>query len=420
MYGDKFRGKSFGAILDMNRGAGLGFDLLRLGLAVTILLSHTSGITGHGGVTTSLLNMIFHINPHTAAALASTSGIHSASVPGEAGVKPLTGLGRPFTLSHVPMFFALSGFLVAGSAFRTRNLARFLGLRALRIIPALFVEVFLSAVIMGAVFTTLPITEYFRSSGFRLYFTNIIGWVHFFLPGVWEAGPAGPVVNANLWTLPFEFECYLVMSALMILGLVFRPKLLTALFAVATVALLVANSFYGFQVVPAHLGGRVMVYYFVAGMLCYLWRYKIIFHEAIFLVCAAVSYCLMMYTTTLYVYPLLLTYVTMYIGLFPFPQFKLLKSGDYSYGIYLYGYPVTRGLIEAFPSLRGNLGLAAVLAVLLSCLFAAFSWHAIEKHCLKLKRFISPSSANITESLHPDEHPDGALDFSAEAKPAAA
>jgi len=366
---------------------------------VSILLSHASSVTGHHGVTTSLLNSLFHIDSHTAKSLGATTGFEV--IPGEQGVKPLTGLGRPFTLSKVPMFFALSGFLVAGSAMRTRQLTRFLGLRLLRILPALFVEVFLSAVILGGVFTELPLREYFTSSGFWSYFYNIIGYVHYFLPGVWEHSQGTPVVNGNLWTLPYEFESYVLMSALMILGIVYRPKLFTALFVAVTIPLLVANSFYGYGITPAHLGGRVMVYYFATGLLIYLWRYRIIFHETTFVVCGAISYWLMMYTTTVYIYPLLLAYVTIYIGLFPFPQFKLLKSGDYSYGIYLYGYPVTRALIEAVPALRGNLALASLSAITLSCVFAAFSWHAIEKHFLKLKRFISKPSAVITEQLHP-------------------
>src|SRR5690348_12354517 len=39
--------------------------------------------------------------------------------------------------SMVPMFFALGGFLVAGSAERARTVFSFLGLRILRIVPAL-------------------------------------------------------------------------------------------------------------------------------------------------------------------------------------------------------------------------------------------------------------------------------------------
>lgn len=55
----QFRNRSFCEILDLNRGAGLGFDALRLGLALFIMLSHVSGLLGHGGLKTEILNAIF-------------------------------------------------------------------------------------------------------------------------------------------------------------------------------------------------------------------------------------------------------------------------------------------------------------------------------------------------------------------------
>jgi peptidoglycan/LPS O-acetylase OafA/YrhL len=55
----------------------------------------------------------------------------------------------------LPMFFSLSGFLVAASLLRTQSFVGFLFLRGLRIVPALFVEISLSALILGPVLTSL-------------------------------------------------------------------------------------------------------------------------------------------------------------------------------------------------------------------------------------------------------------------------
>jgi peptidoglycan/LPS O-acetylase OafA/YrhL len=398
MFTSRFRGKSFGEILDANNGAGMGFDLLRIGLSVLILLSHTSGITGNRGITSGILAWIFHVTPDIQHSLtAAAAGVANGDA---VAVK---GLGRPITLSHVPMFFALSGFLVTGSAFRTRNVGRFLGLRVLRILPALFVEVMLSAVLLGAIFTALPLSEYFSSAGFFSYFGNIIGDIHFTLPGVFVGTSMSPNVNSNLWTLPSEFQCYVMLSVIMIVGLLSYPRVLSVIFLICTVALLIANMFYGYFVTSVQLGSDVNVYYFVVGMLAYLWRNKIIYHEGILLLCVAICYPLMMFTNTVFVYPILLVYITIFIGLTPFPQSKLLKSGDYSYGIYLYGYPVTQAVVAAIPSIRGNFLAVALLSLLLTGAFSYFSWHGIEKHFLKLKRFLSPRSSQIAKSLHPDE-----------------
>jgi peptidoglycan/LPS O-acetylase OafA/YrhL len=392
----RYRGATFKAILDENGGAGMGFDLLRLVLAILILLSHCSWLVGTSGVLTSILNSIFHLSPENVSTLAQAT----TTLDNDPTIHQLTGLGRPITLSYLPMFFALSGFLVAGSALRTRRLIPFLGLRVLRLLPALFVEVTLSAIILGALFTDLPLSHYYTEPTFWGYFLNIIGDVHFHLPGVFTNNTTD-VVNSNLWTLPWEFQCYVVMSFMIITGILYHRMALAILFGAATIALIYASFVYGFQVVPAQVGGPTLVYYFVTGVLMFLWREKIVFHEILFIIAAATCYILMMSSKMVFTYPVLLTYITVFIGLFPFPRFSLLKSGDYSYGIYLYGFPVTQALVAGFAILHKNLVVAAPLAVLATGAFAALSWHGIEKHCLKLKRYIAPKSAKITKTLHP-------------------
>jgi peptidoglycan/LPS O-acetylase OafA/YrhL len=109
----------------------------------------------------------------------------------------------------LPMFFALSGFLVTGSLFRTRTLTEFIALRLLRLVPALAVEVTLSAVVLGALFTSLPIGQYFSDPAFWKYFLNIAGRIHYSLPGVFQDNPI-PIVNISLWTIPYELEWYLI------------------------------------------------------------------------------------------------------------------------------------------------------------------------------------------------------------------
>jgi peptidoglycan/LPS O-acetylase OafA/YrhL len=401
----RYRGATFKAILDENGGAGLGFDVLRLALATLILLVHSSWIVGTSGVTTSILNLIFHINSETAQGLGQAAwAINHTGVTGNPNVHELTGLGRPITLSYLPMFFALSGFLVTGSALRTGRLVPFLGLRVLRLLPALFVEVTLSAIILGGIFTELPLSQYYASPMFWSYFLNIIGDVHLFLPEVFVKNNTD-IVNSNLWTLPWELQCYIVMSIMIVTGVLFHRILLAMLVGVATVYLIYVSLVNGFQVVPAQVEGPTLVYYFVIGVLMFLWRDKFVFHEGLFIVAAVLCYILMMSPRTVFIYPILLTYITAFIGLFPFPKSSLIKSGDYSYGIYLYGFPVTQALFAASLlmgfSRQGNLAVFAPLAVLATAAFAALSWHGVEKHCLKLKRYIAPKSSKITAALHP-------------------
>lgn len=157
-----------------------GFDYMRIILAVSVISAH------------STLQMQF----------ASDDRPHAFTL---------------YTTLIVPMFFSLSGFLVAGSLERCRSLVTFLGLRVFRIIPALAVEVLISALILGPLFTTLSLSEYFSSPVFQKYLLNIVGDIHYYLPGVFESNRSTQV-NGQLWTVPWELACYLVLAAIVIVG----------------------------------------------------------------------------------------------------------------------------------------------------------------------------------------------------------
>jgi peptidoglycan/LPS O-acetylase OafA/YrhL len=171
------------------KGATRGFDYLRLFLALGVLAWHSIYVSGNAAV------------------------IHAV----------LTSWCGPIKALLLPMFFSLSGFLVAGSIERARTLEGFATLRALRIVPALAVEVLLSALILGAALTTLPLHSYFASPILRLYFLNMVGDIHFLLPGVFTHNPVRNTVNLSLWTVPYELQCYAALMFLAACGL-FRKR----------------------------------------------------------------------------------------------------------------------------------------------------------------------------------------------------
>jgi peptidoglycan/LPS O-acetylase OafA/YrhL len=77
-------------------------------------------------------------------------------------------------------------------------------------------------------------------------------------------------------------------------------------------------------------------------------------------------------------------YVTVYLGLLTPKKVPLLFSGDYSYGIYLFAYPIQQALwLTALGKFWwSNL----LLATVLSFGYAAFSWRCVEKPILDRKR----------------------------------
>lgn len=296
------------------------------------------------------------------------------------------GWRRPILVSYVPAFFALSGFLVTGSALRTRVTSTFLAFRALRIFPALMVEVTLSALVLGACLTTLPLSAYFRDPQFFRYFGNIVGWITFELPGVFKGNPVPGLINVNLWTLPSEFDCYLITALLMISGLLYRRWVMTIALVAISVLFAWMNLFTDFAVTPTTLPPFAITYYFFVGVVFYHWRDRMPINLPLVLVCGAIGYVLQSGHHTVFIAPFFVTYVTLSAGLMSVPKISLISSGDYSYGIYLYGFPITQAVVMLVPGMQGNGWGTVGLSFLITCLFAAFSWHVIEKPMLNLKK----------------------------------
>lgn len=79
--------------------------------------------------------------------------------------------------------------------------------------------------------------------------------------------------------------------------------------------------------------------------------------------------------------------MTAYIGLLPIRRLPLFSRGDYSYGIYLYAYPLQQMLIQLHPRLP--IALHCLCSVVLASGVAMISWHCIEKPILRLRRRFS-------------------------------
>jgi len=350
-------------IMDQNRGAGPGFDLMRLGLALTIFITHSYFV--------------------------------SQGDDGSLWQGPL----RPLLVSLVPVFFGVSGFLVTGSAVRTAALKVFVAFRVLRIAPALVTEVCLSALILGPLVTRLPLRDYFGDHAFFEYFGNVLGRIRFVLPGVFLDNPMPDFVNVNLWTLRPEFYCYAIMATLMVLGLAAKPRVLTWLVMVTALALTAINFFHNLSDKPDGYQMNVPVFYFFVGALAYHWRARIIIDLRLFGACAVLSYLLLRHPGYAYVAAFPVTYCMIYLGMLPLPRISLLQMGDYSYGIYLYGFPIQQTLVHFFPVFREHWPLLFCVAAPLTLSFAMLSWHFIERPTLQLKGIVAPKISVVTPGL---------------------
>jgi peptidoglycan/LPS O-acetylase OafA/YrhL len=283
----------------------------------------------------------------------------------------------------VPMFFALSGFLVAGSLERSRHLVTFFGLRALRIIPALTGEVVLSALVLGPLLTTYSLHLYFTDPRFFTYFCNIIGDIHYQLPGLFTGNPDTDATNAQLWTVPYELFFYIICAVIALIGIYKRRFLMLAF-----VCIFFFLTLHGVDLEkhprPWTVTGATLLTTGMVGMLFYRFKKIIPWNFGLFLAAAAISLLLLSRREWDAFTPLPLTYATVYLGLLNPPRDKYILSGDYSYGIYLYGWPLQQ-MTASFGSTFRHWYINILLAVpaVLACAFA--SWWVIEKPALGLR-----------------------------------
>jgi len=348
--------------LALSKGRPTGFDYLRLGLSISVVCMH-SAITSKGVEADIALWM-----------------------------SPL----RPLIRMTLPMFFALSGFLVAGSLFRSTSLVQFLGLRVIRIYPALIIEVVLSALLLGPLLTTVPLASYFESPVFGLYLMNVTGDIHYFLPGVFENNPYPNIVNAQLWTVPVELGCYISLSALTIVGVKKRFWIAPAVTLIMMLGYFLARliKFHGqLPFIVGGISGFLLVVCFVCGVSLYVYRDRLPWSRSL---CAISGIAAMLLVGVVpygeYIVVPVASYFTVCLGATNVRKLSILKGADYSYGIFLYGFVIQQTVVFLCPWAR-ECWVNILLCVPLAAAVAALSWHLIEKPTLKLRRYLKPRSA---------------------------
>jgi peptidoglycan/LPS O-acetylase OafA/YrhL len=337
-------------ILDRMRSAGpatTGFDYLRIGLATAVLAWHSIILsTGSTPLDQALWSGPFRFLP----------------------------------AAILPMFFALSGFLVSASLERTR-LHHFLTLRLLRIVPALAVVVVLSALVLGPVFTTLPLPQYFASPEFGGFFLNIVAIVHVTLPGVFEHNPDPRFIASQLWTIPFEFQCYVALAILSLLNLLRDRRALAQIIVlsalVATVCALLLSPVSPFDHVP----GPVLVLCFLAAVSLYQYRDAIPCSPRLAVASAIASAALLELPNASYLAAFPVAYLTVSLGLLNPPR---IPFGDLSYGVYLLHFPIEQTIMHLFPG-AGSWWRLTLMALPPTFVCAWLSWNLVEHPILSRK-----------------------------------
>ena len=317
---------------------------------------------------------------------------HSFDITGIGNLEPL----RDYTNNYISIgtlavivFFIISGFLIKQSYDKSRSIKLYLLARSLRIFPALIVTTMLTVFVLGPIVSNLTLSEYFINIETYTYLLNCFCLkIHHELPGVFENNPVKNVVNGALWSLPYELLFYVL---IIVLAQIKSKKIVLGLFF-SLVALFIMY-FIGFQ----YLTNIVhYAFYFMLGMVFYNYRNYITLkwqYALVFLILLAITLGLPMDKHIKHILVgVLLSYI---IFTFAFIQSSLnsfSKYGDFSYGIYIFGWIVQQTIINYIPSMSQFLNF--LIAGFITLCVAYISWHLIESKALKLKSIIAHKPFN--------------------------
>ena len=350
------------------RRRGSNFDVLRLCAASAVLVSHAVLVTTGGTWWTA----------------------HATG--------PFVQVGN----DAVAVFFVISGILVTGSWRGDPSLRRYLARRALRLLPALLVTVAVSALVVGAVVSSLTPASYLRTGGAWAYLLNGTLFVQpNALPGVFTHLPEAGVVNGSLWTLRYEFLCYLMVPLIVALVTVARRRALVVVVAAATMLIATAvldthtGAFLdGIPVTIAGLPGAVgftvvplfmLMSYFIAGVVIQMYLPRLRFDGRLAALAVPAFIVFSQHPKFFALGVVALAYAVAYFGLAARPVgHRLVALGDASYGIYVWGFVVEQLVVLAFRSHISAIGVFAV-AMPATWIIGILSWRMIEKPMLRFK-----------------------------------
>ena len=294
-------------------------------------------------------------------------------------------LGMTLGTLAVLTFFAISGYFISLSFHNRRSLVHFATARALRIYPGLLWALALTVLILGPVSTKLELARYFSDQNTLLYIPrNVALWpLQFDLPGVFAENPYPAAINGSLWTLVYEVICYVMLVGLGLSGLASnwrRFSLFLALYAlwyVGSIPLLREN--YSHITVLRNL--HLLSLPFVVGMTIFKFRERLRLRFVFVILLAFVTALSFGRPWFHELFVLSWSYTIFYVG---FLKCRLLfaynRLGDYSYGMYIYAFPVEQIIASLYVKCTPVMMIAMSMPI--TVVLAVISWHFVEERAL--------------------------------------
>lgn len=314
--------------------------------------------------------------------------------------QPLLG-GQHLGVWAVAGFFAVSGYLITASRQRT-GFANFLLLRISRIFPAFIVCLIVTAGIFGPIAQLVnqgSLLDYLKTAPTpgTYVFANLFLEVRTYAIGTTlSTAPYPDAWNGSLWTLYYEFLCYLFIGVFLIWARARRSAwpvvvafaLSVALYANVDLALKLVDDNPSFRLLsmllPYFLGGAVIRMLITRTGLHWI---PGVLSLAVFILGVEFG----PYWTAQLLAPLL-AYSLLWLSTV-IPQPSWVAKHDVSYGIYVYAFPVQQ-LLAVFGLVFLHPLLFSAVAFVITFVLAAGSWFIVERPALRRARQATGRSAD--------------------------
>jgi peptidoglycan/LPS O-acetylase OafA/YrhL len=297
-------------------------------------------------------------------------------------------------------FFFFSGFLITGSRRGRSTIFRYFWRRCLRIFPAFWTALLVTAFVFAPLawwHTRGSLSGFWRAdyeSPFTYFTQNMFLGLH--QRNIAEMGqnlPLGKTLgaydwNGSAWTLQYEFKAYIMVGLLGLVGALVHRWLGTFV----AVAIIVLNAMTWSNVgdlaainpALADPFNTMLLAPFAFGMLFSLWAEKVPVDDRL----AVVGLGLALYTYDVGGWNIWGQYGLLYVLMWFAIRAKRLNNwerfGDFSYGIYIFAWPLMQ--FGAFFGLHTHGWLVYHLVIVVVVhLMAYVSWHLIEKPAMSLK-----------------------------------
>lgn len=322
---------------------------------------------------------------------------------------PLSGRGHDPMIGDLKLgqwavagFFAISGYLITASRLSEPSTISFLRRRAMRIYPgywAVLAFVAFIAAPIALLISDVPLSTWMTAddSGLEYLLRNatlIRGQIT--IAGA-PSGVTSADWNGSLWSLPFEFACYVAMAALGATATL-RGSAWPTL--AATSAFLVANVLIQADVLPGagnYYIDRFLLFgqFFFCGATLKVMDRHVPMHGDLAAAAAGVLLLLAASGQTTILAGIPLAYLCLWLGIH-LPLHELGRKTDISYGVYLYAFPIQQ-LLAIADVHEASFALYLVFSIALTLPLGYLSFIAIERPAQRLKFTRSKSSRTPTQ-----------------------